>query len=185
MITLNFTPFPILRTERLILRPPAIGDRNETYFMRTDERVNKYVDRSRPVNVAEAEQFIEKLISGINNNESIAWVITLKESPMLIGSICLWNISVENSRAEIGFELHPAYQGKGIMLETMQKVLEYGFKTMKLKVIDAWVHEQNAASIKILEKNAFIRNHEMESKMSGKDYFKNMMIWSLTSMINE
>lgn len=179
MLNLNFSPFPILTTERLILRQPAIEDRNETFFMRTDEGVNKYVDRPRPGSVDEAEQFIQKLIDGINKNEWIAWVISLKNDPRLIGSTCLWNISPGDERAEIGFELHPGHQHKGIMQEALLKTLDYGFNTMNLKTIDGWVHEQNNRSIKILEKNNFTRDYEMENKMAGKDYFKNMHIYAL------
>ncbi len=180
MNVLNFTPFSILKTGRLLLREPSLDDRNETYFMRSDERVNKYVDRPRPANVADAEQFIQKLKDGISKNESIAWVISLKNDPKLIGSICLWNISEENSTAEIGFELHPDHQGKGIMQEALLPVLHYGFNSMQLKIIEGWAHERNTASIKLMEKNNFVRDHETESKFAGEDYFKNMQIFALS-----
>src|SRR5256885_1468893 len=117
MATLNFSPFPTLTTDRLTLRQPLLSDRNETYFMRSDERVNKYVDRPRPASVDDAEAFIQRLLDGITKNEAIAWVITLNGDPKLIGSICLWNISPEDNRAEVGFELHPDHQGKGVMQE--------------------------------------------------------------------
>ena len=59
----------------------------------------------------------------------------------------------ESYRAELGYALHPDYHGKGIMQETMKEVLDYGFKIMKLHSVEANVNPENAASIKLLERN--------------------------------
>lgn len=185
MLTLNFSPFPILTTERLILRAPSPDDEQETYVMRTDERVNKYVERPRPASVSDARSFIDRLKAGIDKNEWIAWVITLKGDPKLIGSVCLWNIVAEEGRAEIGFELHPDHQGKGIMQKAMLRAMKYGFEVMQLKVLEGWVHEENIKSIGLMQRNGFERDHEMEEKMSGKDFFKNMQIYLLFAILSD
>src|SRR5450432_3113475 len=114
MLTLNFSPFPILKTGRLILRQLTIEDENEIFFLRCDESVNKYVDRPKPNSLADARNHIDKVNNGIDNNESIFWGITLLNNRRIIGTICLWNISKENCTAEVGFDLVPGYQGKGI-----------------------------------------------------------------------
>lgn len=158
MEILNFTPFPNLITERLILRQVKIQDDNEVFALRSDKRVNQFLDRPKPKIVDDARKFIEKINDRIAKNEVIYWAITLKNDSKLIGTICYWNISKENSRAEIGYELHPDFQGKGIMQEVIIKVIDYGFETMKLKSIDADLHPNNAKSINLLEKNSFVYN---------------------------
>lgn len=155
MIEINFTPFPTLITARLTLRQLSTDDDKEIFAIRSDERVNKYLDRAGCKTVDEARQFIDKINTGIANNECIYWVIARKNKPGLIGTICLWNISKEHSKAEIGFELLPDYQGKGFMQEAVTAVIEYGFKTMKLRLIEGVVDPNNARSIKLLEKNNF------------------------------
>src|ERR1700739_2910268 len=98
-------PFPILETERLVLRQLDIGDENEIFQLRSDEGVNKFLDRPRANTLDDAKRFIEKIVKGINGNECLYWAITLKNEKKLVGTICLWNFSLENNSAEIGYEL--------------------------------------------------------------------------------
>ena len=42
MLALNFTPFPELKTERLLLRKLERTDANEMFFLRSNENVLRY-----------------------------------------------------------------------------------------------------------------------------------------------
>jgi ribosomal-protein-alanine N-acetyltransferase len=164
-MNISFTPFPVLNTERLFLRKLSIDDANEIYFLRSDERVNKYIDRPRATSLEEAHNFINKTNHAIENNECIDWAITFKDNSRLIGSICLWNISIEENNAEVGYELLPDFQGKGIAEEAMVAVLDYGFNIMSLNKIEAYTHKENSSSTKLLEKFKFKRDLHTESKI--------------------
>lgn len=74
-----------------------------------------------------------------------------------VGTICLWNFSPENDSAEVGYELLPAFQGKGYMQEALAKVIEFGFEELALPALTACVHAENEASIRLLEKFDFER----------------------------
>ena len=152
---MNFTPFPNLFTERLSLRQMNSNDENEIFVLRSDERVLQYIDIPKAETIDDARKFIEKINACILNNESILWAISLKNSTTLIGTICFWNIDKENSVAETGYILHPDFQGKGIMQEALQKVVDYGFTKMNLKAIVANLKKKNTKSIKLLERNGF------------------------------
>lgn len=114
---------------------------------------------ARPL--AQTPEDAAKLIANINGylerNEAINWGITVKPNDTLIGTFCFWNIQPENHRAEIGYILHPFHQGVGVMQETLTAALDYGFNTMKLHSVEAHVAPENAASIKLLERNGFHR----------------------------
>ena len=174
MLHLNFTPFPQLNTERLVLRQLTIADAVAITDLRNNEIVNQYLGRPKTTTADEALLFIDKITQGINNNESMYWVIALKENNHLIGTICLWNIVPKEDTAEIGYELHPNFHGKGIMQEAMQAVIDFGFNTMQLKIITAFTAAANIASIKSLEKNNFkldvagkfsLQDEEMEGNL--------------------
>ena len=160
-IKFNFTPFPELKTERLILRQLTEDDTQEIFFLRTDESVNRHIERPKPENINGARDFILKTNNGIKQNEMIDWAITLKDAHKLIGTICLWNFSRDKTKAEVGFELKPEYQGQGIMNEALEIILEFGFKTVALTSIDAYTHKDNISSIKLLKKNNFEQNSEL------------------------
>jgi len=153
---MNFTPFPNLSSERLLLRQVKIEDDNEIFFLRSDERVMKFIDRPFAKDIKEAHEFINKITNGIINNEWIYWAVTTSNSPKLIGTVCLWNFNNEGSEAEIGYELHPNYQGKGIMQEAVKEVINYGFNTLKINLISAFTHQDNSKSTMLLKKNGFV-----------------------------
>jgi [ribosomal protein S5]-alanine N-acetyltransferase len=85
MLHINFTPFPNLATERLVLRKLTIKDAKEIMLLRSNEQVNKFIERTKSIDLNEAKKFIKKINNGINNNEWIYWAITLKEKNSLIG----------------------------------------------------------------------------------------------------
>ena len=136
MLQVNFHPFPELETGRLLLRKITPQDAPEIFFLRSNADVMKYIDRERAKSVKDAEEFIKKIINDILSNDAIIWSIDLKENPgKLIGTICLWQFQKEHFRAETGYVLHPDHWRKGYMKEALEKVLDFGFDTLKLSRI--------------------------------------------------
>jgi ribosomal-protein-alanine N-acetyltransferase len=91
----------------------------------------------------------------------------------------LWNIEKENHRAEIGYALHPAHQGQGLMQEAMTKVLDYGFTQLKLHSVEANVNPDNLTSIKLLEKNNFVREGYFKESFYYNGKYLDAAIYSL------
>lgn len=162
MITLQFTPFPVLQTERLILRQVTALDAPEILVFRSDDRILKYLGNPKAKNESEALEFIMRINTNVTTNTSIYWGIQHHHHPQLIGTICLWNIEPEKEQAEIGYVLHPDWQGKGLMQEAAEEVIDYGFNTMQLKAIVADLHAQNSKSLKLLERFGFTRLRSYE-----------------------
>jgi [ribosomal protein S5]-alanine N-acetyltransferase len=154
----NFTPFPVLKTERLTLRQLISSDDKEIFALRSDGNVNKYLDRKPGKSIDEAKDFIRNINENIQRNDSVYWAITLNGAGKLIGTICLFDFSNNNLKAEIGYELLPGFQGKGIMQEATSKVIEYGIQHIGLHSIEAYTHFQNQSSIRLLEKLNFKRH---------------------------
>ena len=164
-MNINFKPFPHLITDRLSLRRITIEDANEIYFLRSDKHINKYLDRPKATSIEDANNFIKKKNYMIENNECIDWAISFKNNSRLIGSICLWNISKEENKAEVGYELLPDFQKQGIVQEALSEVINFGFDVMKLQTIEAYTHKENLQSTKLLEKFNFTRDLEAEAKI--------------------
>ena len=110
MLELNFTPFPNFTTDRLVLRQLLIHDANEIYLLRSNESVNKYLDRDKATVIDDATNFINKIKNAVAKNESLYWAITIKGNNSLIGTICLFSIDIKKDQAEIGFELIPKHR---------------------------------------------------------------------------
>jgi [ribosomal protein S5]-alanine N-acetyltransferase len=180
MSPLRFTPFPQLSTERLMLRELKAQDAPEIFLLRSDPVVNKHLERPKAKHIDEAKAFIEKINQAVEKDESIFWAICPKDRQSLAGTICLWNFANEKKRAEIGYELLPAFHNKGIMQEAFLAVLNYGFKILQLEVIEAWTVAANVESIKILERNHFKRDFELEARIDRYVEGEDRVIYSLS-----
>ncbi len=158
----QFQPFPNLTTPRLHLRQLTLDDAPEIWVQRSDERMLRYVDLQRSYSLEDAHDFIQKINAGIAQNKSVYWSISFKDNRMLIGTICLWNFVAETSCAEIGYSLHPDFQGKGYMQEALERVLGFAFSTIQVEIIEGHTHPKNEASIRLLRKNNFLYAGESE-----------------------
>ena len=158
MLSPSFTPFPELLSKRLLLRKLILADAPAVQLLRSDEEVMKYINRPLTLTIGDAEKWVQMALDSLDKNEGITWAISLKEAPdMHIGNIGLWRIEMENYRAEIGYMLDPSLQGKGIMFEALEKVVDYGFTIMKLHSIEARLDPRNVASSAVVRKAGFVQ----------------------------
>lgn len=145
-------------TERLILRTITEYDASEILNIRSNVEINQFLHRNPPKNSFEALEFILNIKRKSANNEIVFLGIALQDSRKLLGTICLWNFSEDRTVAELGYELLPEYHGKGMMSEAVNFILNYGFKVLNLKKIEAFTNKNNLNSIKLLQKSNFVLN---------------------------
>ncbi|ARV14766.1 GNAT family N-acetyltransferase [Polaribacter sp. SA4-12] len=160
----DFTPFPVLETERLTLRALNLNDAKSIFGLRTNKEVNEFIDRKTPRNLSEARAFIDRISKLTSANKGVFWVLESKSNHQLVGTIGLRNFEDEEDYAELGYEIDPSYQQKGFMSEAFDVVLEYGFNQMELKTIEAFTHKNNTASIALLEKQKFVFEPEIKDE---------------------
>lgn len=144
-----------IETSRLVLRLLKTEDNFSIFTLRSNDLVNQHLDRPNVTSVDEAVKFIDKIQRAVTDGTSFYWAITLANDDTLIGTICLWNISEDHLTIEVGFELHPDFQGKGLMHEAFTAVIENGFNLLGFSTITAFTHHENSNSISLLEKCDF------------------------------
>ncbi|TSA49568.1 MAG: N-acetyltransferase [Sphingobacteriales bacterium] len=179
MLAPNFTPYPTITTERLLLRKIEMSAAKDLFILRSDERMMKYLDRPRAQTIEDVEKLIQIFEKNRIKNEGINWGITWKDNSRLLGNICFWKLNLENERGEIGYLLHADFHRKGIMQEAMIAVLNYGFTELKLHSVEANVNPENTASIKLLEKNNFVSEAYYRENYFYDGKFLNSTIYSL------
>jgi ribosomal-protein-alanine N-acetyltransferase len=171
--------FSPLHTPRLLLRELREEDAGRIYELRSDEKVNEFIDRPRAVSVEDGLAFILLIKKNIVEKNDFYWVLEQKEDKQMAGTICLWNFSEDRKAAEIGFELLPSLQGKGLASEALEAVLRFGFEQLELKTVLAWFHRKNQASARLLTAKGFKQDQDEEEKNKGLEELKTMIIYSL------
>lgn len=140
-LTLDFTAFPELHTDRLTLRRADATDIQQLYRWRSDEQTMKYISRPVATSPDEIAEFLRLTDENIASNEMINWKITIKGDPNMIGTIGFYYIKPEHYRTEIGYMLLPEFQGKGYVTEAIAAVVD----------------PENIASCAVLEKCGFVK----------------------------
>ncbi len=147
---------PILKTKRLLLRDLKETDWEAVSYLRSDPMINKYVQRPAAETKQKAIAFIHKIQTSVAANSIFYWCITEFGQHEMLGSICLWNFSEDKSIVEVGYDLNPIAQGKGIMTEALDTVTQFAFDHIKVGCIEAFTHSANVPSRKLLENNLYL-----------------------------
>ena len=149
-----------------------MDDANALFQLRTNADVNRYLIRPVSKSIDEVYAYIEKIQGLLANNISFYWVLCLKTDNKLIGTICLWNFSEEKDVADIGYELMQEFQGKGLMQEAAEKVINYGFDVVGLKMMLGVTDPGNERSAILLKRNSFKEDTEykyVSKEDAGRD----------------
>lgn len=180
MLETNFSPFPEITTNRLLLRRISIKDAPEILSLRSDDTVMHFIDREKAKTLEDAEAWIQLVNESLESNNGITWAMSLTEAPQtLIGTIGFWRIIKQHHRAEVGYMLHPEHWNKGIMKEALLSVIDFGFGAMQLHSIEAHINPGNSASAALLEKTGFIREAYFKEDYYFKGEFIDSAIYSL------
>lgn len=179
MSTFSFLPFQNLESERLLLRQITPDDVNEIFALRSNPETMKYIPRPLATTKDDAMGHIKMIQDKIVSNEGINWAITEKGMPKMIGIIGHYRIRWEHFRSEIGYMLLPEYQGKGIITEAIQLMVDYGFNEMKMHSLEAIIDPKNDASARVLEKNNFVKEAHFKENEFYDGKFLDAAIYSI------
>lgn len=148
-------PFPVIETERLVLREPRTDDLEAILALHQDPDVMRYMGMSPYKTLEQAQQELNWFAGLFNLDRGLRWMITLRGEDTYVGDIGFHNVNQAHRRAEIGYKLGAAYWRKGLMSEAIRPVLAYGFGELGYNRVEAVVDPPNQGSRGVLEKAGF------------------------------
>ena len=108
------------------------------------------------------------------------WAVTLKEdTERLIGTAGFNVWHTWNNSAEIGYDLARAHWGRGLMVEALEPIIDFGFTRMALNRIEADATVGNHASSRVLEKLGFHREGLLRQRGYWKGSYHDVWLYSL------
>jgi RimJ/RimL family protein N-acetyltransferase len=154
---MNSDTLPVITTSRIILRWISEDDIDGLYEVFSNPEVMRYWSHTPLSNREAAAQLQREIAEGNENGSMFKWGLALRESNSVIGTTTLFNLNLDNGRAEIGYAMGRAHWGKGYMNEALQALVSHAFEVMNLRRLEADVDPRNAASIRTLERLGFQR----------------------------
>jgi len=168
-----FAHLPSFNTGRLLVRPMGASDVDAMFAIKSDPRVTEAYGTEPHKSVEETRKWVERIqLNAPGRRDSMFWVFVPKGKARAIGSCCYWHFDWESKCAELGYELHRSYWGKGIMTEALPPVLAYGFDGVRLNRVEACPLAENAASIALLLKLGF----KLEGRLRQRVFFRGRFV---------
>ena len=151
--------FPVLQTERLVLRGFCNSDAPAVYDIFSQDIVTKYHNTETMQSIEQAEDLVQVRASLFGSGLGIRWGFALKEQrDVIIGSCGYYNVNKAFRSVEIGYDLHPVFWRQGIMTEALTAAISYGFGEgffFPLNRIEALTRVEHEASAALLERLGF------------------------------
>lgn len=149
-------PWDILETSRCHLRETTVDDVAKFFRIYADKSICKYTEDLYPTMEEEIEYTKEYIANAYHFYEFGVWTIVHKETGKIIGRAGL-SVREGFEEPELGYVLDTAYQGQGIALEVCSSILDYAKEYLGAETINALVHRENEASLRLLDKLGFCK----------------------------
>lgn len=171
--------FPILQTERLVLRELGSPDAQALLDCFSNPEVLRHYGQQPLTSLVQVQQIIKNFANHFTEKRGIKWGIALKEQEGIIGTLGFQEWSMEHRRAEISYALFPDYWGKGYAQEAVKRAISYGFEEMDLVRIGAIVFTENEASQLLLQKIGFEQEGLLKKYMHQNNMPHDTYMYSL------
>jgi ribosomal-protein-alanine N-acetyltransferase len=151
----DFQAFPVLESERLLLREMSGDDAPTLFEYFRDPEYTRYVSFEVHSSPEQTKDFITWMADLYQRQDSIRWGIQLKETGGLIGTIGLHFLRRDIRCMEVGYHIGRSYWRRGFATEALRTVVDFGFRDMNLNRIEATHHAGNEASGRVMQKVGF------------------------------
>lgn len=143
---------PTIQTERLTLRPFAMGDAPDCRRLAGDREIAATTLLiPHPYPEGAAEEWIGTHSGTFEKGEGAVFATALRDSGDFIGAVGLI-IAKQHNHAELGYWVGRPYWGSGYCTEAAAAMLEYAFGTLGLNRVHAHHFANNPASGRVMEK---------------------------------
>lgn len=170
---------PILRAERLYLRPVTLDDVGERYLSwLNDRQVNQFLETRFAVQTIES--ISDFVASKINREEEPFFAICLNEGDRHIGNIKLGPISPYHHHADVSLFIGDREQwGKGYASEAIAAISTYAFDQRGLNKLRAGCYGRNEGSARAFEKCGYVREGLLKGYLFEEEGETDMILLGL------
>jgi RimJ/RimL family protein N-acetyltransferase len=148
-------PNPIIRSERVYLRPAERADLPDFVRWFADAETTRHLALRAPFSLAMEEKWFEGLLQRQGTGD-YHFVACLVEDGRAIGTVGLHGVDRENGKAEFGISIgEKDVWNRGYGTEALRAICDFGFGALRLERIELEVYVDNSRAIRSYEKAGF------------------------------
>jgi len=156
-----------METGRMILRPFEASDAPAAFGWLGDPIVMRFTPTGPDKSIEETRARLAGYVDHQKAHGFSKWLILNRDSGVVMGDSGLLVLQ-DQAWVDLGFRFAQAYWGKGFATEVATAWVRAAFDEFRLTRLGAFVHPENHASIRILEKLGFyVERREMVMGMDS------------------
>ena len=149
------TPRPMIRGERVWLRPIEPEDVVANAATASDAEVGHFLGAKAPMSRASAERFATEILSFVGQT-GYPYAICLLDGDLAIGTVFLRDVDKVNGSGVVGIFLGDRrYLGQGYGTDALNALVDFGFGELRLERIELQVFDYNTRAIRSYVKSGF------------------------------
>lgn len=146
---------PVLKTQRLILRPMTVVDAESAFKNWTsDPEVSRFMRWAQHKSVADTREWLESEEKVLDSETIYNWGFVLRETGELIGSGGLV-FAEEKGLFELGYNIMRPLWGQGLATEAAQCIVDFARDVLGQKKLFCCHAKENPASGRVMQKVGF------------------------------
>lgn len=143
-----------IETERLVVRPFKTSDAEMAFGWLGDPVVMRFALAGADKSIEETKARLAGYVEHQKTHGFSKWLVVDRNSDLAIGDSGLLVLE-EYGWVDLGFRFAQEYWGKGLATEVASAWVRAAFDELRLSRLGAFVHPENVASIRVLEKLRF------------------------------
>ena len=170
---------PVLKTERLVLRPLDLSDAKDVQRLAGDRRVAENVTLiPHPYEDGMAEEWINTLQPEFEAGTLCNFAIEDSQTGVLVGVIGL-KLNSQFNHAEMGYWIGVPFWNQGFCTEAAEKVLEFAFRELKLFRVYAHHITRNPASGRVMKKLGMSHEGLQRKHVEVMDQYEDIELYGI------
>jgi RimJ/RimL family protein N-acetyltransferase len=158
---------PLLAGNRIVLRELRLGDAPSLCAVLGADEVSRFISPP-PRTIAEFEQFIQWALRVREAGDAVCFAVTADAIDLAIGIFQVRRLDAPFALAEWGFALASPFWGTGVFQEGAELVLDFAFRTLGVRRLEARAAMVNGRGIGALRKIGAVQECVLrESFVSG------------------
>lgn len=149
---------PLLETERLILRVPALDDAPaiNTAIAESMAELSRWMPWARnPQSLGDTERFVQDAIAWDESRDQFSRLMVEKANGRVLGALGLHDIDWGVPRFEIGYWLRTSAVGHGFVTEAVRRLTTWAFEELGAMRVEIRCDSRNLRSAAVAERAGY------------------------------
>ena len=171
-------PHPTLLTPRLRLRQFRAEDAEAMHECFGDAKAMRFWNHPAHTKSLETERAVRRFVDCTPSYYRF-WAAADAQTDRCLGLVNYHDGHIRSKRIAIGYIINPARCRQGLATEAVSAMLDFCFDRMSIHRVQAFIHPENVASLRLVEKLGFRREGLLRDNLRVGDVWRDEVVYAL------